>query len=165
MLQEDFDRLDRHGAVAVHRDARNLPGFHQILKHEEKFLRAFDGERRHDHTAAALDGLADDPCQFRPRIVRRVLAVAVSRLHHQNVGGLAFGGPRAHHFAGSAVLVAHAANVSAEQELSGSDHSQLSVSSTIADPRMCAAGTKRNETSGESCLRFFKLLPAGNVAG
>ncbi len=73
MLQENFHRLDRHGAVAVHRDARNLSGLHQFLEHEEKFLGAFDGKCGHDHAAAALHGLADDLGQFRPRIVGRVL--------------------------------------------------------------------------------------------
>ncbi len=116
VFQKNFDRLDRHRAVAVHRNAGNLPGFHQLFDDEQKFLGTLDGKRGHNHAAPTLRRLADDLRQFRSGIVRRVLPVAVSRFHHQNVGRLAFGGSHAYNFSGRAVLITNAANVSTEQQ-------------------------------------------------
>ncbi len=117
-LRKTSHCFDRHGAVAVHRHARNLPGLHQLFDHEEKFLGTFDGKCGHDHAAATLHRLADDRGQFRPGIVRGVLRGCrrlipspgrrQSRLQWV---------PTRTTFPGATVLVADAANVSTEQQL------------------------------------------------
>src|SRR5713226_6524384 len=60
VFQENFNRLDGHGTVAIDGNTRKLSRFHQYFQHEEKLLRALDSKRGHNHAASALHRLADD---------------------------------------------------------------------------------------------------------
>src|SRR3954464_11160425 len=89
MLQKDFHCLDCHGAVAKHRDARDLTRLDQVLDDEDELLGALDGKRRNNHAAAALGYSGDQAREFRQRVLFGMPAVSVSRFHHYDIGGSA----------------------------------------------------------------------------
>ena len=117
VFQENFHGLNGHGTIAVDGYSRNLARFDQLLDHENKFLRAFNCERRNHDTAAALDRFANQCCERGARIVGRVLAITVGRFHHQNICGLALRGSGMDHFAGRNFPVTHAADVAGKEQM------------------------------------------------
>ena len=119
VFQEDLDRLDRHRAVGVDGDTRNLLSLHQFLEHEQQLLGAFDGECRDHDAASALHGGADQGGQFRLGVVMRMLAIAVRALHDEVVAALVLGGSRVQNAPGRDFAVAHASDVSGEEQARG----------------------------------------------
>ncbi len=116
VLEEDLHRVDSHRRVGKDRDARNLVLLHQFLEQEEKLLGALHGKGRHHDAAPALHGRIDQRGHLGHHVFVRMMAVSVGGLHHQHVRRLAFGGAGVYHLAGRDRAVAHAANVSGEEQ-------------------------------------------------
>ena len=88
---------------------------HQLLKYEEEFLRPLHRKSGHNDAAATLDRLTNQRRQFRTRIVRGMLPVAIGGFHYQHIRYLAFSWAGAEHFPW--IRITHSSNVSGEQQL------------------------------------------------
>src|SRR5215469_5169423 len=115
VLQENFDGLNRHRTVAKDRNFRRLSGLHQFLKHENEFLCTLDGKSRDNHCAAPLPSFTNQIRQLRPRVILRMLAISVSRLHDYDLGRFPSLRPRINYLARRYVLVVHATDIAGEQ--------------------------------------------------
>src|SRR5437868_10173984 len=76
VLQEYFYSLDCHWAVAINGHSRRLPGFHQLLEHENELLSTLNRKGRNNHAAATFDGLSNQLGQLGPRVIGRMAAVS-----------------------------------------------------------------------------------------
>ena len=116
VLEKNLHCLHRHRGIGVHRQARDLAGFHHVFQHEENFLRALHGEGGDNDTAAASNGRVNQLGEFRARVAGGMQAIAVGGFHHQHVRRFALGRAGVDDASGSDLGVAHTADVASEKQ-------------------------------------------------
>src|SRR5688500_11160819 len=89
MRLEDGRRLDGERTVDVDRNRWNLAGQREGVQVVHDLLGTTHGECRDEYPSAARSRLANDPRQITTRrCVRRMIPIAVRRLHDDDVGSL-----------------------------------------------------------------------------
>ena len=82
---EHLGGLDRHRRIDPHRDFREPAGRHERAEKIDQLLATADGERRHEHHAAALDRLLRDGLELVERSAGGVVTVAIGALAHEDI--------------------------------------------------------------------------------
>src|SRR5207249_11735112 len=78
VFEKNLYRLDAHRAVAIERNAWDLPCLHQLLKDEQELLGSLHRKSWDDDAAAALDRFTNQRRQFGDRKSTRLNSSHVS---------------------------------------------------------------------------------------